>query len=163
MGNHFAWLTIPASVVVLACVVTLPEHVATAPRAGEPAAPAPLTEVARPVDAALPAGEVLGPVMVREAGGELRGPYALAAGDATRLRLPAAVAGRRVALVVQRYRGAGLREDWLSATVRVRDDATLPLLGLQPGRYFVAFGGTDETPGLQLSGDVEAGGELDLR
>lgn len=71
------------------------------------------------------------------------------------LRFPADWQGQMAKVVVERVR-SGQREPWLALDVRVRPDATMPLLGLEPGAYLVTA-----TPknGRPLTGGAEVGAQ----
>lgn len=69
------------------------------------------------------------------------------------LRFPEDWQGQMTHVVVERVR-EDAREPWLALDVRVRADATIPLLGLEPGAYLVTA-----TPksGRSLTGGAEVG------
>lgn len=124
MNGRLRWWVIPGAFVVMARIVTLDND---APR--QLAAPA----------ASAPA--VLGPVVAREASGTRSAPFVLGRPDAFVLHLPQPWAGRRITLRAAR---AGASEAWFTATPRVRADGSLPLAGLQPGRYDVELACGDQ-------------------
>ncbi len=127
--NRLRWWVIPGAMIVLARVVTLggPDHGA----------------VATPEDAvAVPER-----VVVQDASGQ-RVVLSLGelAAQALVIDVPAELAGERVTLTVWR-RVDGAREGaaWIDARPRVGSDATLPIAGLQAGRYDVKVVAGDRT------------------
>ncbi len=120
MGKPLRWWVIPGAMVVLLRVVTLdgPAPDSAAPKEAVSAA-APLADVA-----------------LLEAAARRIGPVALDASAAARIEVATGWAGRRGQMTVWR-RIAGAREatPWLEITPRVRDDGTIPFLGLAAGRY----------------------------
>lgn len=122
MAERLRWWVIPGSLVVLARVVTLPV-------ADESAAAVnmPHEAVAFPERA-----------VVQDASGTRSGvlDFATVSERAFVIRLPVALAGQRGHLQVwRRIEGAREATPWLTLQPRVRDDGTLPMTGLQAGRY----------------------------
>lgn len=78
------------------------------------------------------------PVRLRVGDGPLSKPMAnpVLGKAALVLRFPAECEGVTAALVVERVEGT-TRRPWLALEARVRPDGTLPLLGIEPGAYFV--------------------------
>jgi len=123
MAERLRWWVIPGAVVVLLRVVTL-----------EPATPA------TPA-AALPTSRAIsspGIVIARDASGQRSAPMQLSTEHAFVLQLPADWARRRVSMRAWRVID-GVRDTtpWFFAEPRVRADATLPIAGMQQGRYDV--------------------------
>ncbi len=141
MGKPLRWWVIPGAMVVLLRVVTLEGQApdSAALRAPVPAA-APLAEVA-----------------LLEAAARRIGPVALDASAAARIEVPSTWAGRRGQMTVWRRIG-GAREatPWLEITPRVRDDGTIPFLGLAAGRYDFELTFVDNGSTVLLTGNDAA-------
>ena len=124
MVQRLRWWVIPGSLVVLARVVTLPSGEA----AVLPAAPA--------RDAVAFAERAV----LQDASGTRSGvlPFETVPQAAFVITLPAALVGQRGHKQVwRRVEGAREALPWLTLQPRVRDDGTLPMTGLQAGRYDV--------------------------
>jgi hypothetical protein len=169
MANRLSWWMIPASVVVLVRVVTLPvQSVEPEPAAPPPlgemvALPSPFAETIAPIEASFPTGKV----MLQGADGTRTGPLALPVAEGMVLRLSPHVVGQEVRFSIRRYAGGEPEsEPWISGSTCLRPDATIPILGLGPGRYRVRVRWWNQAwwPTLACQEvDVEAGGTVDLR
>ena len=137
MAERLRWWVIPGAVVVLLRIVTLESGAGALP----PAATSPVPEA------------TVGPVVARDASGqrsELRLPSVR---DAFVLRLPSEWAGRRVQMrAFRRIAGAADTSPWFTAAPRVRSDATLPIAGMQAGRYDVEIVTGEGTTRRELRG-----------
>jgi hypothetical protein len=134
MAERLRWWVIPGAVVVLLRIVTLDSGAATPPATSAASAGA------------------IGPVVVRDASGQ-RSEAVLSLGNAFVLRLPDDWAGVRVSM--RAWRRIGDKPDaspWFTATPRVRRDATLPIAGMQAGRYDVEIVAGEGTARRELRG-----------
>jgi hypothetical protein len=125
MTTRLRWWVIPAALVVLVRVVTLPATSAVTPTA-------PATG-----PAAVPAIGLAERVVLRDASGARRGPVALpAAASALLLECGAELAAQRVQVRLWRCQ-AGAREaaPWLEFVPVVPAAGVLPIAGLAPGSY----------------------------
>lgn len=159
MATRLSWWTIPATVVVLVRVVTLDPKpdAAIAEPAGEPA---PAVAAADPPPA--PGADM---VVLRDAAGSRLGPLPLSFDDALVLRVPAALARQRVDFTLRRHLPHAEQPSlWLRGAPLVRDDATIPILGLPAGRYTVELSWRERGEDRRLGCDeVVAPGTVDLR
>ena len=97
-------------------------------------------------------------VWIQDASGERR-PFAFAeaAADALVLVFPDAFAGRQIDLTLwRRIDGQREGEAWMSLSPVVRDDATLPMAGVVPGRYDIEAG-LPEQPTILVEGQTAPG------
>jgi len=136
MAERLRWWVIPGAVVVLLRIVTLDSGAAAPP----------------PATSAVPDSAV-GPVVVRDATGQRSAPRMLPVHDAFVLRLPSDWAGQRVQMrAFRRIDGAADASPWFTASPRVRSDATLPIAGMQAGRYDVEIVTGEGTARRELRG-----------
>lgn len=159
MAGRLTWWAMPAAIVVLVRVVTLDPAQPRQP-APSPPRPAAVASATLPLPAI---GPVIGPVIVTDASGVRRGPLLLPTDTALILRLPAAAAGCRVRLALRRYDADGAPQPWVEATPRVRDDATLPMLGLPAGDYAAVIEWAAADRPWRIERDVVAPGTAELR
>ncbi|MCA8964451.1 MAG: hypothetical protein H6838_18125 [Planctomycetes bacterium] len=138
MAEGLRWWVIPGALVILARTVTLP----------------PRESLTTAVPAVATADEGGNLVQVQDASGS-RQPMVLPVPTAHALfvRCPEQLAGRRVQMVIwRRVDGAREATPWLRLTPRVRNDHTVPIAGLEDGRYDIEV----RDGGLVLAADDAA-------
>lgn len=152
MAERLAWWAIPGALLVMLRVATLEPR-----RSGEPTPTPP--PAARQASLA-PALVQPSFVHLRDASGArqevLLDP---AAAPVLRLRLPPQYLGERVALTLwRRVDGAREPQPWLSFSTTLRNDATVPIVGLPSSQYDVEAmvgGRTFVARGAAMPGVVE--------